>query len=439
MVNNINSSLKPIEQKYTIIHDYLYQYAADRSSQLLIKEFRQLFIQGKNKNIEVSQALEKVIFTTTQQEFDTFFSQCFYLTLDCWLEHPDSLSYLSELFKVLEDINRVNSYDRYRKQLIKSIENYQQSKTYFQLQAILAIINPQENARVVSKVVTNEAVHNSHINTTVNAYLARYTYLYQYLSTQNLECKRLNKTIKSLQSDRQKDFEFKLSQHIIYRFRLKQLARMKLLSKAGDKVITRVDNPCLLSEKAFKIALQQYLGKIDNKQTLQERSQRFIAQNKLRNSYQIFKQDLYKFLTRNIQPRNNYKFDRQLQDKLEQIFPQSNNKLLNDTLILQTSRQLFSFMIIDTSSPTDTQRFVEIITNLGTAQMIMVLIKITLICPQSKADLEKKIALIVTHYQMHNIQDVPWLIKSLEHLLIAFSIYFGNIDVSIARLAISKT
>ena len=96
-------------------------------------------------------------------------------------------------------------------------------------------------------------------------------------------------------------------------------------------------------------------------------------------------------------------------------------------------------MIIDTSSPTDTQRFVEIITNLGTAQMMMVLIKITLICPQSKADLEKKIALIVTHYQMHNIQDVPWLIKSLEHLLIAFSIYFGNIDVSIARLAISKT
>ncbi|HEY9770626.1 MAG TPA: hypothetical protein V6C71_19410 [Coleofasciculaceae cyanobacterium] len=38
----------------------------------------------------------------------------------------------------------------------------------------------------------------------------------------------------------------------------------------------------------------------------------------------------------------------------------------------------------------------------------------------------------MTYYQLQNIQDARWLIKSLEHLLIAFSIYFGNIDVSIA-------
>jgi hypothetical protein len=78
-------------------------------------------------------------------------------------------------------------------------------------------------------------------------------------------------------------------------------------------------------------------------------------------------------------------------------------------------------------------QFAELVANLGTAQAMMVLIKIALICPESKADLEKKICAIVLHYQYQTIQQNPWLIKSLEHLLIAFSIYFGKVDVSIAK------
>ncbi|WP_319419670.1 hypothetical protein [Pleurocapsa sp. FMAR1] len=82
-------------------------------------------------------------------------------------------------------------------------------------------------------------------------------------------------------------------------------------------------------------------------------------------------------------------------------------------------------------------RNVDII-NLGTAQMMMILIKIVLICPESKSDLEKRIALIASYYQLNAIQEIPWLFKTLEHLLIAFSIYFGNIDVSIAKSVVAK-
>ena len=111
---------------------------------------------------------------------------------------------------------------------------------------------------------------------------------------------------------------------------------------------------------------------------------------------------------------------------------------LNSTQILQTCRQLFSFLIVDPASSNDPERFVELVANLGTAQVMTILIKIALICPESKADLVRKICLVACHYRQQTVQEHPWLLKTLEHLLIAFSIYFGSVDVSIAKSAVSK-
>ncbi|MEL7011587.1 MAG: hypothetical protein AAGM29_23840, partial [Cyanobacteria bacterium J06588_4] len=117
-------------------------------------------------------------------------------------------------------------------------------------------------------------------------------------------------------------------------------------------------------------------------------------------------------------------FASRLRQKLVQIFPQASDKPLNRTQMLQTCRQLYSFLIIEPTSNSPEQ-FAELIVNLGTAQVAKILIEIALICPESKADLERKIYLIATHYQYQTVQQTPWLLKSLEHLLMAFSIYFG--------------
>ncbi|MEO1005498.1 MAG: hypothetical protein AAFW67_06520, partial [Cyanobacteria bacterium J06638_38] len=121
------------------------------------------------------------------------------------------------------------------------------------------------------------------------------------------------------------------------------------------------------------------------------------------------------------------------------IFAQSDAKSINRTLILQTCRQLFSYLLVDPASSNNPQRFAELIANLGTAQVMMILVKIVLICPESKSDLEKKLCLFVSHYQLQSVQENFWLLKSLEHLLMAFSIYFGQLDVSLAKSALSKS
>ena len=434
-----DSARQPIAKQSSIIYEYLRQFATVQTPPAVIKEFQSLFLQGRNEKSQSSQALAKIISSPSgQKQFNVILTHCFHIILDCWAATPESLASVSELIETLDAINQSRSYDRRRKQLIQLVKDYQTSELYFQLRGLIIIINPQEISNVVltNAIATNE-VSSSNLtssNSLLYTYLGRYSYLYDYFLPQNSDLNQLQELVKTLQSKRKKDFAIKLSKHLIYRVRLKQIAQMKLLSKGAGKAITKVDNPTLLSERALKKAFNQYIGQVENQGTILEQAQLFVTGNNLRNSYQVFKQDLYGFLSKNIKPRNNScHFNNQLKQKLEQIFPQSDAKPLNNGLILQTCRQLFSFLIVDPFLPQDPRTYAELIVNLGTDQVMMILIKIILICPESKADLEKKLSLIITHYLLSNIQDIPWVVKSLEHLLIAFSIYFEKIDVSIAR------
>ena len=446
MIRDIDGSARQtISQKCNVVYEYLRQCAAIQPPPELIQKFKHLLQNNKTEDPQVSQALENIV-SGDEKQFYTFLSQCFYTIFDSWLDQPESLVYLNPLLKTLDTISQTNSYNRRRKHLVQIIKNYQQSESYQQLKLLIVIINPPDTISSLenngNSLVTIESSGNNNSSPTpiVLTYLIRYPYLYQYYLPQDLETPSLIEFINQLQRDRQQDFEILLSKHIIYRFRLRQLAKMKMMAKGAGKMITKAENPSLLSERAFRVALNQYLGKIDQDKTLLERSQRFLAENEHRQTYRVFKQDLYHFLTSNIKPRNNtYQFSSRLKQKIVEIFPQANDKPLNRTHILQTCRQLYSFLVIDPASNNNPAQFAELVANLGTAQVMMILVKIVLICPESKADLEKKIYWIATHYQHQTITQIPWLLKSLEHLLIAFSIYFGQIDVSIAKSAVSNT
>ncbi|MGD1921887.1 MAG: hypothetical protein ACFCAD_25155 [Pleurocapsa sp.] len=420
MIRDISGSQKSIDEESNVIYNYLFDCASNEPPQTVIRKFNSLFIQGKSENREVSQALKKIVFSIANpQKFNQIFSHCFYIVINYWIATPESLFYASELLDILEIISKSSSYDRLRKQLIKLIIDYQKSPEYLKLKGLITIIQEQKNnsrnnilfiKSEESDEISDSKGYESEI---INNYLYRYTFLYQYFTPQNSELNQLNEFVISLQDNHSKDFEIKLSRHIIYRFRLKQVAKMKLLSKGAGKVISKVDNPSMLSERAFRVALKQYIGKIDAKQTLLERSQKFVTDNKIRNSYQVFKQDLYIFLTKDIKARNsNYNFEQKLEKKLATIFPQSNQKPLNNTHILQTCRQLVSFLITESNYSNNSLEFASLVANLGTAQVMKILMKIALICPESKPDLEKKLSSIVNHYQLHKVKDAPWVVKT---------------------------
>ena len=232
MIRDIDSSAgQTISQKHNVVYEYLRQSAAIQSPPELIQRFQNLLQSGRNEEVAVSQAFEKIIFADSKQ-FDLFLSKCFYTILACWLDEPQSAAYINRLLETLKIVSEGKSYDRRRKQLVQSIENYQQSQSYQQLELITSIIQPPEAVTDLNNLSTNPSLASgSSLKTPkINSYLIRYPYLYQNLLPPELEIPRLTAQITALQNHRQQDFEIRLSKHIIYRFRLRQLAQMKLMN-----------------------------------------------------------------------------------------------------------------------------------------------------------------------------------------------------------------
>ena len=423
---------QPIEQKIAIIYEHFTQCAKILEPESVTNEVRCLFLQGKVETPIIVRAIEDILTSQiSNRDFNKFVNCCLEIIINIWLTQPASKEYIPYLVTVLSEVNpRFKSYNRNKTKLTKLICQYIKSEGYLRLKSLVEFINYDG-----SKNLDMEAKAASLIQ--------RYPYLYEhYLLEDDYTLDYLEnnysdvskKLISTIQVKNQKRFEVQLSQYIIYQIRLFQFARMRLLSKGAGKAINRVQNPTLLSDKDFKLAFKYFIGKIDGNNTLLQLSKKFANRNKIGNHYKIFKQELHQYLIHSIQVKDiNYHFSTKLEAKILAIFIRSDNRELNKSLILQTCRQLISFLVMGSSDYPDFNQFADLVANLGTAQAVFLLVKIVLICPEVKSDLEKKMMIILNYYQDCKIEEVLWLIKSLEYLEIAFSIYFGKVDVSIAK------
>ena len=415
------SILKTVNQE-KIIYDYLREYLTNHSPEETITEFRCLFIEGISQNITVRNAIEDIIYSKIKREkFFYVLNYCFYLIVTHWLDNCD-LRYILQLLRLFDNLNYTAKYHTRRKQKITVlIQDFVRSTHYLQLKRITV-------------VVEHKAVTENDKDVKIADLLARYTYLYQPLLVREKNIFELTAIIQKLQIERTKSFELKLAQHIIYRTRLIEIAKAQQFSHGAGKLIRRIPNPTLLSNKDLKIVLKQYIKKIDKKVTLYQLSRKFVTRNKQGITYREFKRNLYFYLIYNIEPRNNnYDFPKKLWDLLDSIYYQSDTLPIDDNLILRTCRKLYQHLIISNCDRHQHNLLLKLISNLGTAQTAMLLVKIVLICPLIKTDLEQRLAILYNYYEAKNIEDVPWMVKFFEHFLIAFSIYFGKIDISLAK------
>ena len=74
------------------------------------------------------------------------------------------------------------------------------------------------------------------------------------------------------------------------------------------------------------------------------------------------------------------------------------------------------------------------IVNMGTTEVIGLLLKLVLICPKVKPYLEQRFAILFSHYEFFAKDELTWLINCLEKLQLAFSIHFGKVDLSLVKI-----
>ena len=424
MINSQNDIVYKKVNLDKFIYQYLRDYVDNNTPREVIAEFRRIFFEFSIQDSLLRGRIEKLIFSKEGSgRFCYVLNYCYHIVINHWSQQSELHQFIIELVDAIDSINfKAPSYDRRRKKILELAHDFCQTDYYVKLKRI-------------TKVIACNSLLEFDPKESICHYLIHYPYLYQSLLLGKEYIPEEKNLIINLQNLRQKFFEFQLAQHIIYRSRLVQIARARQISHGAGKFLRRVKNPSFLSEQDLKYTLKKYWEKPNGKDTIYQISQTFLAENKLGVSYKQFKKNLYSYLTLGVKSRNkDYQFEKIIFKIIDKSYYQSDSQPLSDSLILQTCRRLLRFLVLDKTQQNNHRQLIDLVINLGTATTVALLIRIVLICPKIKPELEERLAILFVNNESQKAEDVTWLIKILENFLIAFSLNFGTIDLSATKV-----
>lgn len=408
--------------KYTreeeqFLYDYLLDSVQRESPELLLEDFRRLFIEGRGyRDARVYIALERIVKSRDAElSFYHFFNRCCHILVNRWQMNPQHQPAIPELVAMLENLAPArqghHSTANHLRQLVK---NFTLSDHYVKLQRLARIISCKYSDKYASSV-----------GTLIN----RYPYLYDHCLLSDESSQEHQQTVRHIKSKTERRFEVNLSRYVTYKVRLAQLSNSSDFSAEGGRIIQPVKNPTLLSDRELNRALKQYIGTLETGHTYRELSQNFVTQTVYAPTYQAFKDELYEYLVTTADYGKG-QFNRKLYDVLQNTLPQCNHQKPSEFLVLRTSSQLLNHLIVESAQKPDHYIFIDMITNIGVTRTVGLLLKLVLMCRKVKPYLDKRLSILFNHYEGFSSEGVPWLVKSLENIQVGFSIHFGKTDLS---------
>ena len=408
------------------IYEYLRHAVQIKPPQEMLREFRYLFLELVHTDKEVRHSLENIVLAKHKEDiFFQILTYCCHILINSWSQLKENHTYILELIEIFnpQTIPLRKSNSRSRQKLFILVKKFSQSEEYNNLKRIAKFINNSTQVEFKEQSLISDL-------------LPHYYYLYSSVLLGKEHTPETTNLIISLQQKCQENFESELAKHIIYRSRLVQIARAEQLSNRAGKIIKRVKNPTFLGEKEFKNCLKQYLNNTNGRGTIYQNTKHFLIEAAFLNSYKDFKVSLYQYLTSDLEKSNNKgsAVKKILKQAIDGISKEYDHHPCTDQLILKTCQRLLRLLIIDTTRHGSHYQLIELIMNLGTSQTTALLMKIVLIAPCAKSDLEQRLGILFSFYESRTIEEAKWLVKLLENVLIASSFYFGNVDLSIAKV-----
>ncbi len=423
-----NCGFQSTHEEANKVYDHLRESLQKDSPERVIQRFRYLFIKGTGYDVySVKSALDTIINTHyVEREFPFFLNRCCHIIINYWQKYPELQAHIPLFISQLDIILPPRSANsKSARKLRKLIEDFQETEQYIKLKRLGNLINQNYNNQ------DNACLY-------VGDLIQRYPFLYQHCLLSEDSSYEFKKTIKKIQKGIQSTYELDISKYITYRVRLTQIVRKYKISnrsKIPKRLIQPVENPTLLSDSKLSYALKQYLGKVESNDTYLDLASNFSHNMSNIKYYQQFKNELYEYLVSGIDSNyGKHKFNKKLYKYLQNIFPDFHSQTVDEFSIMRTCSSLLKFLVVDSSKNPNYTFFIELIANLGETQVIGLLLKLLLICNKVKPYLEQRFAILFSHYEFYDKDEVPWLINSLENLQLALSIHFGKADLSLVKL-----
>lgn len=409
-----------------IIYEHLINCVQNEQPSQIIERFHQLFIDGigyPERDIEA--ALYKIIVNLeSQQEFNYMISRCCYILINRWQMQQKNSNAIAELIELFEHSSSRFSGIANRSHLVQRLQelisNFTQSEEYKVLRRLVPAFAPRIST------VNQEAKY------PLGQLISRYPFLYDHCLLEGETSCLQKQTVQEIQEQRQKQFEINLSQYTLYLLRQLKTAK-RIDSEIGDKIIKPVKNPTLLTDEKLYLALQEFVGNVKDSYTYRDLAQDFLSQASQNKNYRGFKSYLYEYLIDSVDPKyGRHQFNNRLHQHLKNLFPEKDSQKLNEVLIMQTCSELCNFLVESPTHP-NYYFFLDLVANLGPRRTIGILLKIALLSNKVKPILERRFSILFSYYESQTVEDLRWLVQSLENLNVALVTNFGAVDVSFIK------
>ncbi|WP_323220400.1 hypothetical protein [Spirulina sp. 06S082] len=418
-----SSYLRPTRQEDQRLYDHLLYCVQTETPEETIERFRRLFIGGRNYDpLDVRIALETLASEKEDEEnFYFLLNRCCHILINRWQTQPQNRWAIVQLVEVFRFIPPVGSVQaRGARRLRQLVRDFRETEQFLTLQRLARVIGNTIEDRGKLRPLHDRNGEGNLVGTLIN----RYPYLHEHCLLSQDSSYEHQQTVRQIRDRLQQQFEFDLSHYVTYQVR-------KAAYSQGDRLIQPVKNPTLLSSRELGVAVRQFSGRIEGDRTHRDMAKNFLTHSLQASSYRNFKEDLYEYLTASVDPQyGNQKFNEKLYDRLKNTLSRYDLQKPNNKLLLRTSSHLLNFLVVESPQRPDHYVFVDLITNLGATPTVVLLLKITLLCNQVKPHLEKRFSILFNHYESSTEEGVPWLVKSMENMHIAFSVHFGSVDLS---------
>ncbi|NEP03138.1 MAG: hypothetical protein F6K58_31745 [Symploca sp. SIO2E9] len=392
------------KQAQEIIYQFLLELVRTKKTTDVLLEFKYLFIDYEcyTYNVEAFQALSAIISANNEQEFHYTLKRSCYIIVNN-LETARKYHFIQELIELFSDSKlRRRALSQTLIRYKTWVANFIDSPSYQEL-----------------KLFTNryDGSGKEHWS---NRY-ASYLLVSQYVNTNNpLE----QREVARRRSQKLKD-NFKLNL-AMYTAHAKSNAPQQQLppnpTDFGDEVL-RFIKMIVAKQAPFSYANVAHI---------------FIEQTRDLN-YRCFKHSLQKYLICSVSNKDLVRtFKKNLSHKLDRLYEKYHDQQLDKSLLLRTCNRVIDYLTTeDKSKPSGL--FILLMSQGHALTLVIILLKIILICPNTRVHLETCIAKLIQYYRQFPSDQCQWAINFFEVFHITLAIHADNVKYNLINMDKQKT
>ena len=389
----------PLQQAQDVIYQFLLDTVRQQPPETVLQEFKFLFIDynASEGHPDAIKALSEILFANDEKEFHHTVKRSCYIVINNW--------YTSRNFNASQDLIRLFSDVKLTRKTLS--QTLSRQRTW-----LLNFINTQDYHELQLFITQQGTSDPGHWSNRYISYLLVPQYTNPHNPVEQREAARiLSKKLKD-------QFKFDLAMYTAHsQSALPQEPIHQNPTGLGDKVLDLIKkivvNHGLFSYKnVANIFLEQTKGLI----------------------YHKFKKSLQNYLIFSVKKKELVEaLNQTLTEKLNNLYQDYHETTIEAALLLRTCNRLIEYFTTENQDD-PSPLFILLMSQGHHLTLAMILLKIIMICPNSRNHLETCIAKLIQYYTNYPEEECSWIITFFEVFKITFAIHTENVQYNLIKM-----